>query len=230
MTTISEIAEASRSVKKATNKGMAFEAVQTVARALTDQQREDLWRELARLYAAFRPALPKKPKSNFEWCAKAAGWKDVRESLSYVHVTEERMVGTDGYRVHMAPNNDSLEPGYYDAAGVKIHDLSHSRYPDIERVMVSDLRANGREIIESKLSDLESGSFIDGNNKIWHYCRFPNETNVNMQYMSAAVSMETDAVIQWSVGSPNDVVALELPGGRRAVLMPMRVDNAKQSD
>lgn len=222
MATLSQIAEASRSVKTPANKGMAFKAVQTIARSLTDQQREELYSELARLYAAFRPALPKKPKTHFEWCAKAAGWKDVREYLRYVHVTEERMVGTDGHRVHMAPNNDGLEPGYYDATGVKIHDLSHSPYPDIERVMVSDLRANGRKIIESKLSDLESGSLTDGNNKIWHYYRFPNETSINMQYMNDTVSMDTDAVIQWSVGSPNEVVALELSGGRRAALMPMR--------
>lgn len=165
----------------------------------------------------------KKPKTHFEWCAKAAGWKDVREYLRYVHVTEERMVGTDGHRVHMAPNTEGLEPGFYDATGVKIHDLNHARYPDIERVMVSDLRANGRKIIESKVADLEDGSLTDGNNKIWHYYRFGADVCVNLQNTNDAVSMDTETPLQWSVGTATEVVALELSGGRRVAIMPMRV-------
>lgn len=63
MATLSEIAKGSRSVKTPANKGMAFKAVQTIARTLTDDQREELYGELARLYAAFRPALPKKTEN-----------------------------------------------------------------------------------------------------------------------------------------------------------------------
>jgi len=221
---LSQIAESARSVKKPTNKGLAFRAVQEIARTLTDEQRQELHGELARLYAAFLPALPKKPRTAFEWCAKAVNWKDLREYLRYVHVTEERMVGTDGHRCHIAPNTDGLAPGYYDKTGTKVHDLSHARYPDIERVMVSDLRGNGRKIVESKLSDLQQSSLTGEGGKIFHYYRFVNDACFNVDYINEAVSMEDpDTVLEWSIGSANEVVGMELPGGRRVAVMSMRV-------
>jgi len=224
MITLSNIAKSARSVKTPKNKGMAFRAVKTIACTLTDEQREELHGELARLYAMFEPALPKKPASYFEWCAKAAGWKDIREHLRYVHVTEERMVGTDGHRVHMAPNSENLEPGFYDKSGVKIHDLKHAHYPDIERVMVPDLRGNGRNIFESKVDDLPTGNLTDDSNKIHHYYRFNDQVCINRDYVNQAVSMEDpDALLEWSIGVGNQVVAIELSGNRRVAIMPVRV-------
>jgi hypothetical protein len=120
--------------------------------------------------------------------------------------------------------DENLEPGFYDKSGVKIHDLKHALYPDIERVMVPDLRGNGRNIFESKVDDLPTGTLTDDSNKIHHYYRFNDQVCTNRDYVNQAVSMEDpDALLEWSIGVGNQVVAIELSGIRRVAIMPMRV-------
>jgi len=227
MTALSRIAEASRSVPQVRNKALAFKAVCEIIKNLTEDQENELHGELARLYAAFQPTVPKKPKTMFDWVAKAMAKNDVRYYLNFVHVTEERMVGTDGHRLHIAPNTDGLEPGFYDKNGTKLHNPDYARFPDVDRVMPTNLDSYGRKIVEAKLSEIGEGAFTSDKG-VFNYYRFPLQDNFvafNKKYVHDMLSMEDpDAVLQWSIADANQVVVVaNLSDGRQACVMPMRV-------
>src|SRR5690554_4060108 len=95
------IAKSARIVKNPTNKKLNFEALMNVIETLTEDQRDVLREDLSRLYAAYMPSIPKKPRNSFEWCSKAMAVKDTRDQLNFVHVTEDRICGTDGHRIHI---------------------------------------------------------------------------------------------------------------------------------
>lgn len=223
MTALSRIAEASRSVPQVRNKALAFKAVCKIIENLTEEQENELHGELARLYASFQPTVPKKPKTMFDWVAK----DDVRYYLNFVYVTEERMVGTDGHRLHIAPNTDGLEPGFYDKNGTKLHNPDYARFPDVDRVMPTDLDSYGRKIVEAKMSEVEEGAFTSDKG-VFNYYRFPLQDNFvafNKKYVHDVLSMEDpDAVMQWSIADTNQVIVVaNLSGNRQACVMPMRV-------
>lgn len=228
MTALSRIAEASRSVPKARNKALAFEAVCNIIKELTEEQERELHGELARLYATFQPTVPKKPKTMFDWVAKAMAKDDVRYYLNFVHVTEKRMAGTDGHRLHIAPNTDGLEPGFYDKNGTKLHDPDYASFPDIDRVMPTNLDSCGRKIVEAKLSEVGEGAFTNSKG-VLNYYRFPLQDNFvafNKKYVHDMLSMEdSDTVFQWSIADANQgvVVVANLSDGRQACIMPVRV-------
>lgn len=227
MTALSRIAESARNVRFVRNKAMAFNSVKTIIENLTEEQERELHGELARLYATFQPAAPKKPKTLFDWVAKAVGWKDKRQYLRFIYVTDERMIGTDGHRVHIAPNQDGLEPGYYDANGVKVHNPDFAKFPEIDRVVPTQLTSHGRKIVKAKISDIETGAFTS-NKTVFNYYKFQLEDNFvafNMSYVNDMLSLEDDdAVMHWSIGAATDVVAMaDLSHGREACIMPMRV-------
>lgn len=88
--------------------------------------------KLDQLLNFFAPAIPAKPKTPFEWVAKAAGVKDVRQNLNSVYVENGTMVGCDGHRLHWAPT--TLENGYYcPKTGLQVKD--HGKYVDWKRVI-----------------------------------------------------------------------------------------------
>ena len=110
-------------------------AARDIVRGLYAKARDDAERyELAQLYAYFRPALPKKPKTPWEWVAQAIGVNDAREYLQYVHVCAAWVTGPDGHRLHRYRNVEDLEPRFYDQLGALIHPADWRRYPDIDRL------------------------------------------------------------------------------------------------
>lgn len=120
-----------KAVKKA-SKAQAFELIKSLKKG---GQLSEI--ELDSLVKYFAPAMPAKPKNAFQWVAKAAGKKDVREYLNYVYVTEEgEAQATDGHRVHRA-FVDGYEPGYYcPKTGLKTnYKPDYAKFPDIDRVM-----------------------------------------------------------------------------------------------
>lgn len=92
--------------------------------------------EAAALYAYFMPAPPKKPKTAFQWVALAvAGKNEHRYYLRFVYVTDDHLVGCDGFRLHVALNADGLPPGYYNVKGDRVHDTDEFAYPDWARLL-----------------------------------------------------------------------------------------------
>jgi hypothetical protein len=228
-----DIAKGARSVKNPSNKKMNFKALMDVIQALDENQRMWLGKELSRLYAAFMPAVPKKPRTNFEWCVKAMAVKDLREQINYVRVTEDRICGTDGHRIHIAPNTDGLAPGYYDKAGTKCYELDTNAlnpFPPVERHIVKDPEGDGRKLVSLSLLDdgLLQGD-LTSSDGVFHFYKLPIGDDafvaLNMKYLNDAVCMEDAGhVHEYSVKSPSDTVQIvNLSGGRQAVIGAMRV-------
>ena len=67
---------------------------------------------LASLYAYFMPSLPAKPKTSEQWVAMAMANKDVRYYLNYIYSDGNRIMATDGHRLHIV--NKSVAQGFYD--------------------------------------------------------------------------------------------------------------------
>lgn len=82
-----------------------------------------------------------KPKTPFNWVARAMGNDDVRTYLNYVYSTGEEIVATDGHRLHLY-KTDKVPAGYYDRKAIKVHDTDYQQYPDYPR-LINTIR-NGR--------------------------------------------------------------------------------------
>lgn len=107
LSTIATIAHGSRKP----NKAHAFRVVRNLiasGNAPNDEQ-------LAILYGYFQPAVPKKPKTVFDWVALALGKNDVRRQINMLHVKNGVLYATDGHRIHYAPTE--LADGCYDKSG-----------------------------------------------------------------------------------------------------------------
>jgi len=90
----------------------------------------------AALYKFCLPPRKTKPKTDFEWVAKAVNPKEIREYLRFVYSDGEYIYGTNGYIAHRFKTGN-YEPGFYTLQGVKTDcDLT---YPDISRVIPKDL-------------------------------------------------------------------------------------------
>lgn len=155
-----------KDVKKA-NKNQAFELIKTLKEG---GQLSEI--ELDSLVKYFAPAMPAKPKNAFQWVAKAAAKKDVRDYLNYVFVTEEgEAQATDGHRVHRA-FVEGYDPGYYcPKTGLKIDGgPKNGKFPDVDRVMGNfpskyDCRLTEEDLTQSlndkglAVYDIEPGLF-----------------------------------------------------------------------
>lgn len=231
------IAESSRSVPQKSRKADAYDALKRVIFAIEDSntfvERNDMTAvhaDLARLYAHFLPSLPKRPKTAFDWCAKAMSKDDVRHYLRYVYVTDEEIMATDGHRLHIAPNADNLEPGFYGAEGVRLHPPSYSAYPDTKRVRPSP-DADNRTWYTVTIKDLKIGGRTSSakNEGVLHWYELPTHdeespqrVQINKAYFDALVSMDPNEPIRINTGSMSASVLVELSGGRLAVMMPLR--------
>lgn len=155
-----------KDVKKA-SKAQAFELIKNLKEG--GQLSEH---DIDSLIKYFAPSIPAKPKTAFQWVAKAAAKKDVRDYLNYVYVTEEgEAQATDGHRVHRA-FVDGYEPGYYcPKTGLKIEGgPKNGKFPDIDRVMrdfpdQSDCKLSADDLTQSlnekgeAVYDIEPGLF-----------------------------------------------------------------------
>lgn len=231
--TLEEVtAELSRSTPHKTNKSDAFNALRRIIREVEQSniEHDDLAAatiDLARLYAHFMPAQPKRPKTAFDWVAKAMSKKDARYYLNFVHVTPEKIQATDGHRLHIVPNVDGLEPGFYGAEGVRLHGPEYARFPDTERVQPSPNHC-GRAWHSLKLADLKTGSRTTKDGVI-HWYEFPTaddesprRVHVNKSYVDQLASMDPSESLRVNAGGMGDSLLVELSGERIAVMMPLR--------
>lgn len=56
--------------------------------------------QLQALVLYFAPPVPARPKTAEQWVAKAAGTRDVRPWVNYLHSDGRHLYGTDGHRAH----------------------------------------------------------------------------------------------------------------------------------
>ncbi len=226
-----QIAELARGVPKPSDKGMAFAALREIIEHTQSDPngpyREgdgDLLLDLARLYAHFLPKPGKRARTTWQWVAMAMAKNDVRHYLCYVYVTEDEIVATDGHRLHVAPNVEGLTPGYYDAAGNRIHAPDYARYPEYKRVIPSP-RAPGRNWYDCTLDELP---LVAESAKLSRYelpvadPESPNRVHINAKYVNALFSLDPDDAVQINTGGMGDSVLARLSHGRTAVLMPLR--------
>lgn len=226
------IAEQSRRVSAPRNKAQAFTALKVVIEKLTDDQRYELNAELARLYANFMPAVPKRPASMFDWVAKCIAEADIRQELNYVHVTEQHITATDGCRIHRAPNAGGMPPGYYDKAGTLIHAPAEFNFPKVERYFTGDYGSG--LITVCSIGELKQGSELSGKKKtIMPYYKIPSPAggiDVQVKFLEDACSMEAADHQHHFCAHPvegvvNGMCTLQIANlseGRQVVLMPLR--------
>lgn len=185
---------------------------QQIIKRIAEQCPEQI-QDLAALYVYFMPATPKKPKTDFQWVAQAAGKKDVRYYLNYVYVDEKNIVATDGHRLHMIPNSDNIEPGYYLPNGDKAHGPDFAKYPDYEQVKP----ATG-EIKEYNIDSLgikEGGGIIAYNLGDNYYQKL---------YLDQALTGCGVFKAFGGIMKRGSMTALQIDNGiRTAILMPVRM-------
>jgi hypothetical protein len=128
---INDVAQCAASLGK-TSKKEAFDHLQQMIERATNDE-EIL--ALAFLYNQFQPALPTKPKTSFQWVAKAMPKKDIRFYLNYVYTDSNYIVATDGNRLHLTKNHQGLS-GYYNK---NMHSVKvDHNYPNYERAIDLD--------------------------------------------------------------------------------------------
>lgn len=67
--------------------------------------------QLQALLLYFAPPVPARPKTPEQWVARAAGTKDTRPWVNYLHSDGQHLYGTDDHRVHRCPTE--LPAGVY---------------------------------------------------------------------------------------------------------------------
>ena len=232
LSTIQAVRRLARDVSAKGNKASAFAALQRIVKDLDwdalDDRGESL-QDLARLYAHFLPAAPVKAKTPFAWCAKAIGIADKRECLNYVYVTEDELVGTDGRSLHVAPNRDGMEPGFYDKAGTLLGGPTWMKYLDTKRVRPNP-QAGYRDWYSYARSNLEIVSRPGKNGRVSHAYIFPatqglpgddRPVPIAQHLVDRLYSMNPDGAIYFSVGTSKASILAHLDGDRVAVLMPL---------
>ena len=193
---------------KKPNKAATFNVIND----LIDSREPPTDRQLAMLRAYFMPATPAKPKTAFDWAAKAIAVKDIRHYLNHLNATGEQIRGTDGHRLHIAPS--TLPAGYYDKSGAAIDESS--RYPDIDRVIPTD--PNYKSIDLSDLSVFEVGQ----SGKV-EYIQLSADPSycVSRKYLLDALSNPSPVInAAYLEGCP---LRINYDDGSMAVIMPMRI-------
>jgi len=214
-------------VRYAGNKEKAFQSVRNLIKNLSEEQVRDLQDDLARIYAYFIPPVPKVPKKVFDWAAKAVDPKSPKnESIRYVYVNGRRIIGTDGFRIHVAPNKEGLEDGFYNRNGEKVYERDIFTFPAYESIIPSDMEEGGRRLLEVNIKSLEKGESLN-QGKVTHYYKLPIEEDlfiaISVKYLNDAASIAKDGILRYSVLSKTDPVAFDFGEGRIAVIMPMNV-------
>lgn len=114
--------------KKPTRKEAFDLACKAKTHHLTESEIDSLINYLA-------TSVPSRPKTTFQWVARAVAINDIRQYLQFVHVSDGIMYATDGNRLHWADTD--LANGYYDAkTGARVDDkFVRGNYPDVRRVI-----------------------------------------------------------------------------------------------
>jgi len=196
---INEIATIANRIKKP-NKSMAFDIIKSIIENNGQINEHDT----VKLYAFFLPPIPANPKTPEQWISKAVAKKDIRSYLNQMHVSNGRLVATDGHRLHFTDTD--LDDGYYDQNLNKL-DIE-DRYPDIERVIPADL-----PVYHVDKMDL----VVSGNMTAYKI----NNSHYQKKYIDQALSGLDNPVFHCA--DNDDSKLLISDGNRHAVIMPCKI-------
>lgn len=138
----------------------------------------------------FAPSLPKRAKTAEQWVAKAAGVKDERKSLRYVHVKNGFAYASDGHRSHRAET--TLDDGFYDPKTMLPVDFTEAPL-DILRTFPD--RRNFEPIT---IEALEHEAVNEKGGKPIEYVRVPDSVAVNRFYFVDAVNEVGTGVVLYT--------------------------------
>ena len=219
MPSISDIANYAATRKLTAGPDKRFRAFEFMVNNMPD---DTPLHDLAILYKHFAPKPPRKPKTRFDWIAKASNAKDARYYLGYTKVNASgSAVATDGHRIHISTLGDR-EAGFYEANGTPVPNDADFKYPDISRVMnqamTNDLRPVSdvafevyTDTLKGKPVEYLKGTFDD------------YEFALNKRYYDEATQGARHVRIGLAEKSNNTPVMLEIDTDRVAIIMQVRL-------
>lgn len=166
---------------------------------------------LADLVAFFLPPVPKKPKSAFQWIASAAGVKDIRQWVNYVHVTNGQCFATDGHRLHIMLSH--LDEGVYLPSGQRADESVQELlcpFDRVERLFPTEMPA------EVAINDSERTE----DSEILVYMQ--EKCAINAKFLDAARAYPGETPSYHWEDCENTPLFLYFKDDRRAIVMPMR--------
>jgi hypothetical protein len=209
--------QAEQFLKKPTKK----DALGIIKRVYETADDERTKMELAKLYKYFVPSLPKKPKNNFQWAALACEKKKNTpdyEIFRHVRVTKEKIVATDTFRLHQAPNDNDLAPGFYNHVGDKVLDLDELNYPEVDEIMAK-FTDNARHVEPVEQNEfLEQWETIERDGA-FYLSRSGGKIAYNRQFFLEAASTE-DIKVYVCRDNDNYCPLLLTNDSRVAIIMP----------
>jgi len=175
--------------------------------------------ELVTLYSHFMPAKPGKARDAFSWVASAvADSKDCRYYLHHVYADGSRIIGTNGHRLHIAP--DARAAGFYCArTGEPIE--CDGTYPDVDRVIPKQCEGAPIELDQASLNAHTSYMVGKTQKVACTITRGDILAGFDRQYMLAALTLHGAGTARLRSGT--DALRIDLPGDCIAVVMPIRL-------
>lgn len=173
-------------------------------------------KDAATLYAYFIPASTKGKtvKTPEQWVMLAMGVNDVRNYLNFAYSDGENLVATDGHRLHMMPTK--LPTGFYDRNMAMV--TVNGNFPNYQRIIPDATRMTeySADIKELKI-DAESKRLV------WYM--LPCGAQVQKKYLDDAI--QKDEQFKYLSNGPGNAILLQFDDGRKAVIMPRRVQKTK---
>lgn len=176
-------------------------------------------RETAELFSYFIPATPQRAKTPQQWVARAAAAKDIRNYLNFVYSDGERLIATDGHRLHWI-ETEEYPKGYYIPSTLDAITCNDT-YPDIDRVIPATY---AKDCQQCKLSEFK---VIDTGKHGLAY-KLPNDTYVNKKYLAAVYNRDAEMLLYLPGDSLTSIKAESLDGKRHAVVMPVRLPKVEE--
>lgn len=172
--------------------------------------------QVAKLYRAFTPKHPAKPKTQEQWVWQAVAVKDVRLYLNFAYSDGSRLIGTDGHRMHVWKTN-KYAPGYYDKNMIRVHETSWNRYPEIDRV-VPDEKKLTVTVYKSDFEIIHTGDAKRPYPVMKH-----DDIACDASYMESACSGLTEPKIMYNEPTNALLVIDNAANNHFAVVMPRRI-------
>lgn len=207
---VSDIATRAANLPHKVKKADAFARVKELAEKPADLD------TLAHLYAYFLPPLPAKAKDPAVWVARAKGVNDVRHYLNYLYSDGNRLIATDGHRLHLMPTN--LPAGFYDKARNPV-DVD-AKYPDVDRIIPKLDQGTPHKLEDLAGLPVRTSEVGARGQYTIHAYELPGGVCVNKTYWDQATRDETGIV---RISDPTSSVRIDYPKGRLAVIMPIRM-------
>lgn len=173
---------------------------------------------LARLYKHFIPALPKKPKTPFQWVSKAKSKEETRYYITEMYVRNNVLYATDGDRMHYI-NVDGYKDGYYtlNTKGDDIVPIElDGNFPQVEKIIPEKKNHD-----TFKLDDLVIDNGFE--QLAYKIDIFGTSCYVNKKYMDDILSItdKTQIIDVYTFNPKKETPLLIEIGQYNAVLMPL---------